>query len=338
MIGDGINDAAAMSVAHASLALSSGTELANSTASGTLYHGDLRVIPWAIALSQEAICCVRRNLRRATAYNLIGITLAAFGLLNPVVAALLMVVSSLLVTWSSARLGIAKIECCAVEERPAIPSSPTLSDRLEVATALHFIGFTLQGLIVVLLVPLSLSASLATIGTFLLVAAAIARFWSRWSTMPHWVDMSIGMLTLGNLGMLLGWWADNGFAPLQDSGCCSCIETIGQGNLQFGMWLGMLIFANTAMLFLGKRGRSDVTYCKTAMFTGGNLGMIGGMLLGGWLVSLIPTHAVAEGVLLSYVGMTTGMIAAMLLGYEFSRRLIRSKLHSQVLRSWGYEN
>ena len=329
MVGDGINDAAALAMAHASIALSSGTELANSAASATLYHGDLRALPWAIALSREAVRAVRRNLWRAASYNLIGITLAAFGVLHPVVAALLMVVSSLLVTWSSVRIGVPAEVCCVEDsvarDEPAKPRAAAL---------IHFGAIFLQGAIALLLVDRSVATGLMTVGVFLLLALSLAYVWSRWSTIPHALDMAIGMLTLGNFGMLLGWWADNGFARLHNGGCCECVQALHAGVMKPWMWLGMLFFANTAMLFLGRRSHPDVSHCKTAMFTGGNLGMVGGMLFGGWLAAQTITESVPVAALFRYLGMTIGMILGMLLAYEATRRLIAVCWRWRFLPRW----
>ncbi len=123
-------------------------------------------------------------------------------------------------------------------------------------------------------------AAALTLTSFALAGGALAHMWRRYA-IPHWVDMCVGMLTLGNLGMLLGWWADNGFAPLHDHGCCACVEAMRGGAMKPWMWVGMLALANVAMRWLGK---CPVTAgCHSlAMFTGGNVGMVVGMVAGGW--------------------------------------------------------
>ena len=88
-----------------------------SAADATLFHDDLRVIPWAIEISREALRAVRRSLGHALVYNLIGMTLAACGVLHPVVAVVLMVVSSLSLVFSATRLGVYPNRCHAPANR-----------------------------------------------------------------------------------------------------------------------------------------------------------------------------------------------------------------------------
>lgn len=98
-IGDGINDAPAMAAAEASIALAAGNDLPRKTASLELSGNDLRAVPQAIALSRATVRAIRRNLAFAACYNVIGIALAAAGILHPVAAALIMMASSMIVTW-----------------------------------------------------------------------------------------------------------------------------------------------------------------------------------------------------------------------------------------------
>ena len=87
-VGDGINDASALASATAGIAISSGTDLAIGAAQATAYHGDLRVLPWAVELSRHALAVLRRNFAVALGYNLVGVALAASGHLHPLAAAL----------------------------------------------------------------------------------------------------------------------------------------------------------------------------------------------------------------------------------------------------------
>lgn len=98
-IGDGINDAPAMAAADASIALAAGNDLPRETASLELSGSDLRAIPQSIALSRATVRAIRRNLIFAACYNVIGIALAAAGILHPIAAALIMMASSMIVTW-----------------------------------------------------------------------------------------------------------------------------------------------------------------------------------------------------------------------------------------------
>jgi cation transport ATPase len=138
-VGDGFNDASALAHAHASVSLASGADLANAVADATLYHGDLSALPFAVTLCRQAVATIRRNLNRAVLYNLTGITLAALGLLHPVVAALLMVASSLLVAWSSARIGSSSADCRCPEPEGNDGWRPVL------LAAGHGLALALQG-------------------------------------------------------------------------------------------------------------------------------------------------------------------------------------------------
>lgn len=94
-VGDGINDAAAMAISSASIAMGSGAALTQSTASAILMGETLEVLPKAIKLCRKIRRSIRGNMIYAVTYNCIGMSLAATGVLHPVAAALLMLVSSI---------------------------------------------------------------------------------------------------------------------------------------------------------------------------------------------------------------------------------------------------
>lgn len=97
-VGDGINDAAAMAAARGSIAMKSGVGLAHSVAMGHLSSDQVSVIPAAIRFSRVIQAKLKGNLMYAVSYNVLGMSLAAAGLLHPAVAATIMLVSSFLVS------------------------------------------------------------------------------------------------------------------------------------------------------------------------------------------------------------------------------------------------
>jgi hypothetical protein len=269
----------------------------------TLYHGDLRVLPWAVMLSRAAVQSVRRNLCRALCYNVVGMALAASGALHPVAAAVLMVVSSLSLVFSSTRVGVIPDHCATKPERGRV-----------LRAVLHGLAVALQGVVILQLFP---GAGAGVVVGFALAGTALAVAWYRWAALPHAADMCVGMLTLGNLGMLLGWWADNGFAVLHGPACCH--------HSAVWMWVGMLTFANAAMVWLARRPAPSGDH-TLAMFTGGNAGMVAGMLAGGWCVAQFAAGSVALG----FVGMTAGMLGGMMLGAWVTEGVIALARHVRV--------
>jgi Cu2+-exporting ATPase len=105
MVGDGINDAAALSLAHVSVSPGSGTDLAQAASDIVLRGEGLTALPLAVRVARRAQRLARQNIAFSLAYNVVAVPMAVLGFVTPLIAALVMASSSLIVILNALRAG-----------------------------------------------------------------------------------------------------------------------------------------------------------------------------------------------------------------------------------------
>jgi hypothetical protein len=325
-IGDGINDAPAMAAATASIAMGAGSELPRETAGLELNGQDLRVVPQSIALCRATVRAIRRNIAFAACYNIFGISLAAAGILHPIVAALIMLVSSLTVTWRVLReTSDTALQKAAAQDRPL--ASRKFWDFPQFERLIFAAALALQGPVIAWLGGFHGAGAAGFVILFLAAAAAVL-LWSRDRVWSPAARMTMAMFSVGGLAMLGGWWADAGFAAVvRDGVClCGCAESnMGLGLLAKFTWMdaGMLLAALPG-LFVDKdifRSVSSRVWCWMA----GLVGMFLGMEVGAVALAGLPVDASSASAqfFLTFAAMVLGMNVGMLAGCEAARHFAR---------------
>jgi hypothetical protein len=268
---------------------------------------------------------IRRNIAFAACYNIAGISLAAAGLLHPIAAALIMLVSSMTVTWRVLReTSDAALEKSAA--RPAVTVRPksaaSFFPRLE--TGIFAAALALQGPVIAWLGGFHGTAAAGFTALFLAAACAML-LWSRGRAWTEPARMTAGMFSVGGLAMLTGWWADAGFAAVVRDGVCLCgcaKSNMGLGLLATFTWMdvGMLAAALPALVI--ERSVSPRFFVRFWCWGAGLVGMFAGMEIGALVLAGLPVTAASAQFFLTYAAMVCGMCLGMLAGCELATRLV----------------
>jgi Cu2+-exporting ATPase/Cu+-exporting ATPase len=326
-VGDGINDAPAMAAATTSIALAAGSELPRETAAIELTSHDLRSIPESIGLCRATVRAIRRNIAFAACYNVLGIALAAAGLLHPVGAALIMLVSSLTVTWRVLRETSETALQKSVVQHRLLPVTKSSRNFPDIERVLFAVALTLQGPVIAWLGGFHGISAVGFVALFL--AAGMAVFlWSRDRVWSPAARMTMAMFTGGGLAMLAGWWADAGFAAVVRDGVCLCgcaKSNMGLGLITKFTWMdaGMLVAALPG-LFVDRAVFPSLP-ARLWCWIAGLTGMFVGMQLGAATLAGLPVINPSAQFFLTYAAMVLGMCLGMLAGCAVAETIIRRR-------------
>jgi len=339
-VGDGLNDAGAIAAADCGIALLEGADVTVESADAVLTHDNLAVLPEAILTCRKLVEVIRQNILFAGAYNVVGMTLAACGLLHPIAAALLMLLASATVVGRALRLD------AKVREGRWTPhegsSRMTLSlPRVhwrDAGVMLLAIG---QGLALGWLGGFAVSL----IGWFLaggLAAGFLCLALLHHSAPGSRAGMAVWMVLLGGPAMLGGWFIDAGWgAIVRDGVClCGCVQSdLGWGIAMNPGWmhLGMLVSGFLVMGWCMRRRHSGGRMAYLIALVIAVAAMMLGMELGALAVAPVPVGEGHTTFLLAYSAMMSGMTIAMLIACEATRRweMRRTELPEGISPSLG---
>lgn len=300
-VGDGVNDAPAMSAAHVGIAMSSGAPVTTECAGAVLTGGDLSVIPNAINEARSCVRTIRSGLVLAAVYNMVGMTLAATGWLHPVLAAVLMSVSSISVGLRASH------------------GSTGLSRSRWIWIA-HFVGVVGQLLVLALLLDLGGLTVAAVFALSIALGLWVAQVAPR---LAAWCDHWMAMLTVGGLGMTLGWWIDMGFAsPLLDGvarPCCAVASRLMGADGPHSAWMyALMILFGLPAMYLMRRSQvafSWKRWCCVAPIALGVPGMCLGMFVGELGALRLGLSSGQLQILVEYLFMSLGMCGGMMVAH-----------------------
>ncbi len=248
-------------------------------------------------------------------YNIVGVSLAACGYLHPILAILLMTLSSLFLILSSVFLDY---NDCYLKNNTKLKTN-LFNKKYIYISLLYFITFVLQGIIITNLIDNNNRLhNYIFISFFIVLGSILSYLWYRLKKMPHYLDMIFGMLLFGNLGMVLGWWYDVNIYGIEQCPCC--LIDVSMYQIFSGMNIGMLIFSNFSMFVLNRHPLHNGIH-KFAMAIGGNIGMLYGMYI---FNSIMYKYLliIFNPILGSYLSMSAGMIIGMLIGTYIIETLI----------------
>jgi heavy metal translocating P-type ATPase len=315
-VGDGANDALAMAASHTSLALAGGSGVSRSTAHGEIYGGEISRIPETINICRRTIRAIRTNLLFAATYNVCGIVLAASGWLHPVVAALLMLGSSLTVTIRALAAAPANRnpESESPEEQiiPSAPQRPRIAAQRE--DAITATCFVVQGAAIAALGGMSWPMYAPCIA--IAIALVLILYFCRPLADRFTRDM-VRLASLGGLAMLAGWWVDAGFMPVVRDGACMCRcakSDLGWGLIMNFRWMDATMLMACFALFIGSKRLSTGSMTKWLTCA---ISMLAGMKLSALPIAFLPITNPHMTFVLTYIAMLFGMLLGVIVHAKY---------------------